>query len=440
MNSELSRDNTACEHWIDEQEKLGSCYEIELNDSLSSIESLGSWMTQPQNAFIGKAAPQSPSPSPSPSSSGTTKMDASHFPSLSPLHTPRKHRTGVFATEDASKLVVCGVPVSLGMSPGKPSRPPLLKKRSRRGILRSTRTSSRRSLLSSSHSTGSLTPGSRTPSSSGRRRNRSSRHRKKDSPFKMEKRVTFCLPDDSSASTSVSGSLLLCDVDNMETSLHKDPWGNVANDDFGNQSCRIVLPFINGLDDSDDEFAYDDYDINERLPNNMEDWFNSANDLGRNFNTLDYEGSLDGGCPTPLRSETSGCEENLNAIDACKTPLPSNMPPLPTLDIMHETPVISNVKTSSQHQKGKTGIALSTLTPIPQKEEHSEKKEVGTKESPTSVMGFEEALYASKEDTDKILISDDDDHSIELDQFTERLASVQLRTDDIAYLHLSVDL
>jgi hypothetical protein len=84
--------------------------------------------------------------------------------------------------------------------------------------------------------------------------------------------VTFCLQDDASVESSVSGSLLLCDV---ESSVHSAQWGTAEV--LGNQSCRIVLPFMDGLD-SDDEFAldeeHDDSDDSGRVNIRMEAWFN----------------------------------------------------------------------------------------------------------------------------------------------------------------------
>jgi hypothetical protein len=263
--------------------------------------------------------------------------------------------------------------------------------------------------------------------------------------------VTFCLPDDSSVGSSVSGSLLLCDVETMESSIHTDRWG--TGEDFGNQSCCIVLPFMDGLD-SDDDFALDDEgdesDDGSPPPTRMEDWFNSANELGLNFDALDDDGVFSQGYQTPSCRKTSDDEGNMGKGEICKsvepltlkgltemqTPVAKGIPIFPILDDVQETPVASNLHSALSEPEDEANPVLPTLTPLLNKEEHSEGVKV-TKGSPMSVVELDESIFKKKDTTQSNAISDNDDLSIDLEQYAERLTSIHLGTDDIAVRDLS---
>jgi hypothetical protein len=450
MNPELHDDHIEWCSAAADPEKLGS-YEVELNDSMSSFESVGSWMAQPRGTFIGRTAIHTPPQSPTPVISRPTISNRNFAANPSPMHTPKWNKIREESTLTPS--AACASPCNssfLGISPGRPPRPPLLKKRSRRGILRSARTSSRQSLLSSrsSHSGGSLTPSSTTPSSGGRQRNRSFRHRRRHSPYKVEKRVTFCLPDDTSVGSSVSGSLLLCDVETMDSSIHTDHWA--TGEEFGNQSCRIVLPYMDGLD-SDDEFALDEEDDKSdeggRASTLMEDWFNSTSELNCNFHGLNDADSFSGGFQTPFYGKKSGDEESMKNVQVCKsaepsavksmiemqTPVAKGLPTFPVLNDVQETPVASILHSALSELEDEEYPILSTLTPIPIKEEHYE-DEKATEGSPTSVLESDESVFKRKEDNGFI---DNNERSIDLELCTDRLTSIRLGTEDIAVRDMS---
>jgi hypothetical protein len=300
----------------------------------------------------------------------------------------------------------------------------------------------------SSHSGGSLTPSSTTPSSGGRQRNRSFRHRRRHSPYKVEKRVTFCLPDDISVGSSVSGSLLLCDVETMDSSIHTDHWA--TGEEFGNQSCRIVLPYMDGLD-SDDEFALDEEDDKSdeggRASTRMEDWFNSTSELNCNFHGLNDADSFSGGFQTPFYGKKSGDEESMKNVQVCKsaepsavksmiemqTPVAKGLPTFPVLNDVQETPVASILHSALSELEDEEYPILSTLTPIPIKEEHYE-DEKATEGSPTSVLESDESVFKRKEDNGFI---DNNERSIDLELCTDRLTSIRLGTEDIAVRDMS---
>jgi hypothetical protein len=267
----------------------------------------------------------------------------------------------------------------------------------------------------------------------------------------VEKRVTFCLPDDNSVGSSVSGSLLLCDVETMDSSIHTDHWA--TGEEFGNQSCRIVLPYMDGLD-SDDEFALDEEDDRSdeggRAPTRMEDWFNSASELNCNFHGLNDADSFSGGFQTPFYGKKSGDEDSMKNVEVCKstepsavksmiemqTPVAKGLPTFPVLNDVQETPVASILHSAFSEFVDEENSIQPTLTPIPIKEEHYEDEKV-TEGSPTSVLELDESVFKEKEDTENNGFMDNDERSIDLELCADRLTSIRLGTEDIAVRDMS---
>jgi hypothetical protein len=232
----------------------------------------------------------------------------------------------------------------------------------------------------------------------------------------------------------MDGSLLLCDVETMNNSSDELTLGG---NELYHQSCRIVLPFMNGLD-SEDEFELDENDDDGRVTESLDGWFNSTGDMAFSFDSFradDHDFDRED-FETPRRARKG--TECLDAGDSrgysgdsfdMKTPSNNSFPELPVVDDLHKTPVLSNLNVNFLDLDHDDDPKLPTLTPVPDRESSCESHRIN-KESPTSVVELDEAQYQQKTDNDFASKSDEDFIS-KMHQCTERFSSVKLATEDI---------
>ncbi|KAL3934067.1 MAG: hypothetical protein SGARI_003550 [Bacillariaceae sp.] len=211
------------------------------------------------------------------------------------------------------------------------------------------------------------------------------------------------------------------------------------NNGLYHESCRIVLPFMNGLD-SEDEFELEE-DVDEsdegRIPASMDDWFNSNGDLAFSFDSFRAEEDFaDENFETPRRNKnTEDCQdlegdaEHFERSFNMKTPSDDSFPSLPVVEDIHKTPVISNLHANFPDLDSTDDPQLPTLTPVPGK--GSPCQGHVNKESPTSVMEMNEAFCDPKAGVVEVSPQDSDDFSLEIDQCTERMSSIKLASEDI---------
>jgi hypothetical protein len=228
--------------------------------------------------------------------------------------------------------------------------------------------------------------------------------------------------------TSVSGSLLLCDVEMLRKRIDDEG----EEDDINHRSCRIVLPFMNGLDSEDDVDLGEGARLRVRF-----DW-DSSDDCEEQM--FDVENLLRReGIPGPLEDEDLSSHDSVeydafevnrrasghskqNFEGTLKTPSGGGMQTIPNLidDIWDKIPIslpnLDNYGSGESH--------MPALTPLKEKGSASAFEKVVPKESPNCVMEIPEEIEDAASGITNFGFSNGDFLSVQL--CTELLSDVDI--------------